>query len=241
TFQYDASNIDKVALLLNQEHPDVICLQEFRNHKLPDGSFALDHLANALGLPHYRFVHLPVHIHGAAIYSRYPIVQLDTLFMPAKEINSGILITVESPLGKVAVGNLHLSSFMVKKTWDEAEGVRAKLTALYKQARTTIALQHQKVGTVLEKTADFHYPLVLTGDMNAVPHSRISFRYRDRFQDAFLTGNNGLGWTFPILKITGLRIDYHYFSDPLTVTRFKILRSDISDHYPVVVDYMLDL
>lgn len=241
TFQYEASNIDKVARLLNQEHPDVICLQEFRNHKLDNGTYALDHLATALGLPHYRFVHLPVHIHGAAIYSRYPIVGLDTLYMPSKEINSGIMITIDGPLGKVAVGNLHLSSFMVRKTWEEAEGLQAKMIALYRQAKVTLNLQHQKVETVLKKTEDFAYPLVLTGDMNAVPHSRVSFRWRERYRDAFWQGNHGLGWTFPILAGLGLRIDYQYFSDPLSVTRFKILRSDISDHYPVVVDYMLDL
>lgn len=240
TFQYDAANIDKVADLLNQEKPDVICLQEFRNHALPDGSYALDHLAGAFGLSHYRFVHLPVHIHGAAIYSRYPIKGIDTLYMPPKEINSGILATIETPMGKFGVANVHLSSFQVLKTWAEAKGLQAKFMALYRQARSTLILQQQKIDAILAGTEAYAYPLVLTGDMNAVPHSRASFRLREAFSDSFVAGNNGLGWTFPLARIMGLRIDYQYHSSQLGVTRFEILRSHISDHYPVVTDYMLD-
>ncbi|MEL6255140.1 MAG: endonuclease/exonuclease/phosphatase family protein, partial [Bacteroidota bacterium] len=97
TFDFKAENIDTSSELLKSLEPDVITLQEFRNHKLKDGSYAIDYMSRALDMPYHRFVHLPVHIHGAVIYSKYPIVDIDTLFMPRKEINSGILASIETP------------------------------------------------------------------------------------------------------------------------------------------------
>ncbi|MEM7654734.1 MAG: endonuclease/exonuclease/phosphatase family protein [Bacteroidota bacterium] len=239
TFDYDAQRINEVADLLTALDPDVVTFQEFRNHKLGDGRPALDYMAKALNMPHRHFVHLPVHIHGAATFSRYPITQLDTLFMPTKEINSGILTTLKTPLGKVGVGNLHLSSYHLAQTLDQNRGWQNRFGALRENGGKVLRLQQEKVDLVLRKTDSYPYPLVLTGDFNAPPHSRIATQFSRRYQDSFYERGQGLGWTFHIWRKLGVRIDYQYASPHLHILDHQVVPTKSSDHYPLLVSYEL--
>ena len=240
TFDYDPAVIEEAAKLIKELDPDVLTLQEFRNHLLVDSMLALDFIAQELDLQDYEFVHLPVHIHGAATYSRYPIVGLDTLFMPSKEINSGILSTIKTPIGKIGVGNLHLSSFHVAQTLDQNDGWKAQSRAMYLNTSEVLRLQQEKVNLTLRKAKAYPYPLILTGDLNAPPHSRIAQQFSDYYQDSFLKAGNGRGWTFPLLGPIGMRIDYQFSSDELEVISHEVIRSEVSDHFPLVVKYRLN-
>ncbi|MEM7374485.1 MAG: endonuclease/exonuclease/phosphatase family protein [Bacteroidota bacterium] len=240
TFDYDPKIIDQSASLINELNPDIVTLQEFRNHRLDDGSLAMDYVAQALGMDHYEFVHLPVHIHGAATYSKFPILDLDTLFMPQKEINSGILSTIQTPIGKIGVANLHLSSFHVAQTLDQNKGLKNRSRAMYLNTSEVLKLQQEKVDLTLNKVKLYPHPLILTGDLNAPSHSRITVQFADYFQDSFQAAGNGSGWTFPILGPVGMRIDYQFSSEELEVVRHEVIRSAVSDHYPVLVEYTLN-
>lgn len=240
TFDFKAENIDTSSELLKSLEPDVITLQEFRNHKLADGSYAIDYMSRALDMPYHRFVHLPVHIHGAVIYSRYPILDIDTLFMPRKEINSGILASIETPVGMVGVGNVHLSSFQIAQTYNETEGFFDKLIAIFRRARMVVKLQNDKVDQILSKTAKYPNPIIITGDMNATPHTRVNYLLSQKMNDSFREGGSGIGWSYPLLnKMLGLRIDHQYASSEFDVLEHKIVREGVSDHYPVIVTYRI--
>ena len=240
TFDFKAENIDTSSELLKSLEPDVITLQEFRNHKLADGSYAIDYMSRALGMPYHRFVHLPVHIHGAVIYSKYPIVDIDTLFMPRKEINSGILTSIETPVGMVGVGNVHLSSFQIAQTYNETDGFFDKLIAIFRRARMVVKLQNDKVDQILSKTAKYPNPIIITGDMNATPHTRVNSLLSQKMNDSFREGGSGIGWSYPLLnKMLGLRIDHQYASSEFEVLEHKIVREGVSDHYPVIVTYRI--
>ncbi|MEL6849015.1 MAG: endonuclease/exonuclease/phosphatase family protein [Bacteroidota bacterium] len=240
TFNYKAEKINEVAELLKRENPDVITLQEFRNHHLEERVFALEYLADALEMPYFQFVHLPVHIHGAAIYSRYPIVDLDTLFMPPKEINNGILATLETPMGLIGIGNMHLSSFQVAQTIDKPTTWLGKSLAMYRRSVEVVQLQAEKVDLVMDKTQSYKNPMILTGDLNASPHTRIVQPFFKGFQDSFDAAGKGMGWTFPVIGPLGLRIDYQFASPELTVVSHDVLRSRVSDHYPILATYRLE-
>ncbi|MCB0838481.1 MAG: hypothetical protein KDD99_17540, partial [Bacteroidetes bacterium] len=163
TFDYKPEKIDSVANLLNSLSPDVIALQEFRDHKLPGGIESVRYLKGQLRMPHARFVHLPIHKHGSIIFSKYPIVKVDTLFLPKKEINSGVLVTIETPMGKIGIGNIHLSSFQFAQTLDRYDNWKEKLSAVHQRTRIVLPLQQQKVNQILLKTKDYPYPLVISG------------------------------------------------------------------------------
>lgn len=240
TFDFKAENIDTSSELLKSLHPDVITLQEFRNHKLADGSYALDYMSQALEMPYHKFIHLPVHIHGAVIYSRYPIVDVDTLFMPRKEINSGILASIKTPFGLVGVGNVHLSSFQIAQTYKETEGFIKKLRAIFRRARKVIKLQNDKVDQILSKTANYPNPLIITGDMNATAHTRVNHKLARNMHNSFQEAGEGIGWSYPLFKkMLGLRIDHQYASPEFKAVKHEVVKDGVSDHYPIVGTYLL--
>lgn len=241
TFSYNLSNVDSVARLLQSLKPDVVCLQEFRNNQLKDSVRAAEYLAAALGLPHYRFALLPVHIQGGAIFSRYPIVAIDTLFMPLDEINSGILATLETPGGKAGIANVHLSSFRIEGTLKKYTRWQDKFRAVRDQAQTTLRLQQEKVEVILQKTSDYPHPMILAADMNAVAHTRITQQITRHFHDSFRLKGRGLGWSYPLFGGVGVRIDYQLVSEGWEVLEHRVVHSDISDHYPILGVYRLKL
>lgn len=239
TFSYNLSNVDSVAQLLKALKPDVVCLQEFRNNQLQDSVRALQYLSQALGLPYYRFTLLPIHIQGGAIFSRYPITAVDTLYMSAEEINSGILATIASPEGVFGVGNIHMSSFRIEGTLKKYPRWRDKLEAIHTQALKTLHRQQEKTYALLEKTNQYPHPLILTADMNSVAHTRITTQLTRHFRDSFRQKGEGIGWSYPVPGFTGLRIDYQFVSEEWEILEHKVIPSGISDHYPILGVYRL--
>lgn len=238
-FRFSEEYVDSVTFLLQNLEADVICLQEFRNHELPEGERAQQYLARKLNMPYHRFVTLPVHIHGAAIFSRYPIIAVDTLFVSDREINSGILATLQGPKGKLGIGNVHLPSFHVAEVWKKNPDWKQRFDMLKEKAEAVVVLQEEKSNTVISKLERYPYPFVLTGDMNAVPHSRTLAKFSKRYQDSFLAKGQGIGWTYPLRGPFGIRIDYQFASPGVEVLTHEIVESYISDHYPIVASYKI--
>ena len=239
TFDYKTENISAAVSLLKSMEPDIVSFQEFRNHQLSENTYAIEYMAEALDMPFYQFVHLPVHIHGSVVYSRYPIKRIDTLFMQNAEINSGFISTIETPIGLLGVGNVHMSSFQVSQTLEKASGFSDKVSALYRRSDEAIRLQQNKVNRILNITDNYPYPIVLTGDWNASPHTRITYPFRKKFADSFNAAGSGLGWTYPIWGPLGIRIDYQFASEELLVLDHQVIRSVISDHYPIMATYTI--
>jgi endonuclease/exonuclease/phosphatase (EEP) superfamily protein YafD len=79
---------------------------------------------------------------------------------------------------------------------------------------------------------------IVAGDFNARPDSQT---YRDmaaQFKDAWTIAGRGEGFTIPVRKPTA-RIDYVWFAgDPtLKPARAEVLRSEASDHLPLLVEF----
>lgn len=239
TFNYKLSNVDSVALLLKTLNPDVVCLQEFRNNKLADGKRAQEYLAKALGLPYHTFTRLPIHIQGGVIFSRYPITQIDTLYMSKDEINSGILVTLKTPQGLIGVANAHMSSYRLEGTIKGHNTWKSRIKAIWRQSREVLLLQQQKTDAILAKTLPYEPPLILAADMNSVAHTRITSQFKREMFDSFVVAGDGFGWTFPLLGDIGLRIDYQFLTEEWEVLEHRIIPSTISDHYPVLGVYRL--
>lgn len=238
-FAFEADKVEEVADLLKEIDADVITLQEFRYHKLDKARFALGHIARALEMEHFRFDHRPENLHGAATFSKYPIVRVDTLFMTKGEINTGIISTIKSPIGKVGVANIHLTSYGLIPRLRKDKPILEKAKELYTHGIKIVKDQQEKVNQVLEKTRPYPYPLIIAGDLNAAPHSRIVRQFGKRFQDSFSKIGAGSGFTYPIWGPYGLRIDYQFAGKELEVLSHQIVRKIVSDHYPVVVCYSL--
>lgn len=239
TFDFKPDRIDTVASLIRTMDPDVISMQEFRNYKLDGGGYSVDYLKKKLNMPYAKFVHLPHHLHGAVIFSRYPIVKMDTFYLPRAEINSGLLATVKAPMGNIGVGNIHLSSFQVAQTLQSEEKLKEKVTAVHRRVGMVLPWQQQKVDQILKKAESYPYPVIIAGDFNAAPHTRIHQQFKKRFRDSFAVAGKGVGWTYPLAGPLGVRIDYQYVSSELEVVNHQVISSEVSDHYPIMVTYHL--
>lgn len=237
TFNFDPENIFLVAELLDSLKPDVVVMQEFRNQRMEDGKNAMEYLESRCGFEHNQFVHLPYHVHGAAIFSHHQITGLDTLFLPVEEINSGILFRLETDLGPVAVANVHLTSFHMAGTMAGRGGIRHKFQTIHQRIREALRLQQVKVDAIVSGVHGLDIPVIVAGDFNAAPHSRIIEQLRRRLSDSFSEAGSGNGWTYQLGSIAGIRIDYQFASPNLQPLSHEVVRVPISDHYPTFVTY----
>lgn len=238
-FSYDHKEVEAIGALLQKLDADIVCLQEFRNHTFPDNVKAEKYLAETLGLQYYRFVTLPIHIHGTAIFSRFPIEAVDTLFMSKKETNSGILLTLNSPSGKIGIANLHMSSYRISGVMDKKMGWQSMIKYVPQQMTKVLQQQQQQVNQVKEKLEAYPHPLILAADLNSTPHTRISQQFNQYWKDSFRKKGTGIGWTYPIKKWMGMRIDYQFASKKLDILSHEVIHEKISDHYPIKATYRL--
>jgi len=92
----------------------------------------------------------------------------------------------------------------------------------------------------IERSAQMYVgrPILLCGDFNTTPESRVSRRLRESFDDAWARVGRGDGFTIPASQPTQ-RIDYIWFSKgpSLVPLRFWVPASDASDHLPVVAEF----
>lgn len=83
-------------------------------------------------------------------------------------------------------------------------------------------------------------PIVIGGDLNAIPEERAPAWLADRYWDAWAVAGTGEGATFPAGDPTA-RIDYVFASTGLTVEAVAVGKApDASDHLPVVADLVIE-
>ena len=83
-------------------------------------------------------------------------------------------------------------------------------------------------------------PILLCGDFNDVPSSRVCRRLNEMFEDAWALAGQGDGFTVPAEK-PRRRIDYIWVAKggPLVPLKAWVPESQASDHRPVVAEFRL--
>lgn len=83
-------------------------------------------------------------------------------------------------------------------------------------------------------------PIIMTGDFNDTPESRVCRRIAQTFDDTWARVGVGEGWTIPAEK-PRKRIDYLWISKHQSLVPLKawVPHTDASDHLPVVADFQL--
>lgn len=84
------------------------------------------------------------------------------------------------------------------------------------------------------------WPIILCGDFNDTPQSRVCRRLSETFDDIWVRVGQGDGFTIPAAK-PRKRIDYIWISkdESLTPRKVWVPQSDASDHLPVVAEFTL--
>lgn len=214
----------------NQEKADVVVLQEvyWRNEKfenLKDSAFA----------DYYHEKHSLIQV-----FSKYPIIEFKKIFS-GEDNTVGLAAYADLDLGKdtIRLINVYLEPMfidkkLVKETVSDMETAEANSIVL-KNKLTKGFLQHEsQIKKLLPYINGSKHPVILAGDLNAVPNSYEYQQIIYWLKDAYIEVGKSSGISFHDFKYP-LRLDYIFSSDEFLPTRYEVRKEvKLSDHYPVV-------
>lgn len=227
----------KFTTFIREHEPDVLCVQE--------NNFFSDEIINNTGL--YPYFHYLIQ-HGAAIYSRYPIVDKGIIDFGTKT-NSCLWVDVLIAGKKVRVYSVHLQSNRIVKDveqiTDEQEEKNAEkinlLKRILKKYRNTAIIRTRQAKLLVDHASKTKNPCIIAGDFNDTPFSHIYKILSKNRNDSFLECGHGIGTTY-VGALPGLRIDFILGDeDKIHFCSHRILQTSYSDHNPIFVKCYLSL
>ncbi len=236
--------------LLKEQDADIVCLQEFFSSTNPEYYNNIIYIQKILNYPYYYFTYESDgenHYYSSIIFSRIPMLDTGRSYYPKPGIRE-VLIHADFKLNSdtFRVYTTHLQSVQFQKTdYDKIEKIQTVQDSLLQNSRTIFSklkwasIYRSGQAKMARQTLDNSpYPVLFTGDLNDVPDSYTYFTVRGDRQDAFLEKGSGVGRTFSGISPT-LRIDYIFADKRFSVTQFKRIVRDLSDHYMLVADIKL--
>jgi endonuclease/exonuclease/phosphatase family metal-dependent hydrolase len=220
-------DLERIATVIQDTHPDVIGLQEVDRHWGERSDF----VDQALWLADRLDLHVvfganldlepltpgaPRRQYGTAILSRYRIREWRNTLLPRPEGGEqrGLLEAVIKVRGvRVRAFNTHLQHN------SQAERV-------------------EQVAAIRSIVAEARESVVLVGDLNATPDSPEIGAITEDLADAWAEAGEGDGFTYDA-ETPHARIDYVLTSSDVVARTAAVVTSDASDHLPVVADLLL--
>ncbi|PZP52666.1 MAG: hypothetical protein DI598_00075 [Pseudopedobacter saltans] len=242
---------------VHQYNPDIVFLQESSHHVLTYGGQwrKTDELFDSIGYKGSYTVsdstfwegHMVPFNTGVAIFSKSPVTNdtaLKILESPHEQQHCAAGTTTFDGKG-IRVMTARLSSLNLY--WDTANQDKSiyqitfdRKRMVQHQIRSVERLHKEQIKMIRQEIESSKDPVIYCGDMNSVPTSYNFYLMRgNNFQDAFIKGGGGIGATFhniaPTLRIDAVFVDKSKFK----VLQSKVIKVQLSDHYPVVADLQL--
>ena len=221
---------NEVLQYILEQNADVICLQEvdvYKNSKY----LTLPEVKQTLGKKYpYSYIDFSVynsrHQYGTMVWSKYPLINKQCIRYESQGNLSNqcdIVIGTDT----IRLINNHLESYrFTPEDLEDMEHVRDKWV------RAT-PLRNKQARVVREMIDASPYPIVITGDFNAIPLSFAYLHISRGLHDAFLE-TSWLRWGATCKKKgIGLRIDYILSSKSLIPISCRVNKTTGSDHLPV--------
>lgn len=217
----------RIAQFIDQENPDIVCLQEYSSSTAPAFSqypFRYIKTASALGN------------NGVAILSKFPLLQTGQINF-AKSANSGIFADIKYQQDTLRIYNLHLESYqltMQDSIIDSNTSTRflKRLDGVY-QKQLAQVMQWQQVENFNEN------PSLICVDLNNTAFSEAYRKLCGSHQDAFVEAGQGFGSTYSLGGIP-YRIDFIFSSKRLRIINYETHRVKLSDHRPISAKFRWD-
>jgi len=251
---------DDMIAVVNQYKPDIACFQEMVaadtliNLNTPYykkySFFSVFEYAAKLNFPEYFFSYnfkddfLNRQHFGLIIFSRYPIINKQTLSIAPHDYNSNFqYIDIVKDADTFRVFNCHLQSlkftqgnlaYIDNPSLDTKQDIQRSKSLLnkFKTGYLKRQLQADRIKAEIDKSP---YPVIVCGDFNDVPNSYAYEKIGDDLQNAFVQKGAGFGRTFSSIAPT-LRIDNIFVSKTFSVNQFVTIDKKLSDHFPVIAD-----
>ncbi|MCC6905176.1 MAG: endonuclease/exonuclease/phosphatase family protein [Anaerolineae bacterium] len=216
---HDLAHLDQLLILLREQHPDIVVLQEVGQ------PYSRSLRTNLADLYPYQ-AHHPLGVPGMSILSRYPIT---TEALGAAEMGYYQVATLDVDGEPLRVINTHPE----RPTIDESRYI----------VRSGPTIRH-----VAGLAADGQ-PTILAGDLNLTDKtSGHTMLEAAGLTDAFEQAGWGFGLTYPasqylprvgslpVSLLPIIRIDYVWYSDAFTAEMARPVGSTGSDHRAVIAD-----
>jgi endonuclease/exonuclease/phosphatase (EEP) superfamily protein YafD len=238
TFNVDSvrSGSAEVAAAIAQNAPDVALLQEIMQVRGNDELIAALHA-------YFPYVEASTQF---IIASRYPVAARTSphrlVFHGKTSFSQFVRYLVESPLGELAIYNVHPRSprgVLHVRTFHAVvpELKSGQLLAGDPSAdvRANAELRELQVREAASSAARETLPTIVAGDTNLPGLSAIFRRNLSMFADGFREASWGFGYTFPV-NHPFLRLDRILANDRLRFVSFRIDCRGASDHYCLVAE-----
>ena len=231
--------------LLQEESPDILCLQEFYTSEQPKDFHNADTLISFLKTKNihteYTTTLREFDHWGIATLTKYPIVRKGKIVFETKSNNICIYTDVIINRDTVRIYNLHLASISFgKKEYkfiDDLNNNKYKdssLTAksIIKRLRDGFLKRAEQAEMVAAHMKGCKYKIILCGDFNDTPSSFAYHKLSKNLIDAFKQSGSGIGKTYHG-SLPFLRIDYILHSPEFESYNYKRYPESLTDHYPI--------
>ena len=212
---------EEIIELINDESPDVICLQEFLSEK-----------ENSFDYPYKYFKYKSEKSRvGQAIFSKYPIIKNGSLDF-SRYGNNAIFADIVKGNDTVRIYNLHLQSFHINPQQEELTQENSE--RLLKRMGDAFVLQQEQAEIIENHQRVCSYKQIVCGDFNNTQYSNVYRQIKKDMNDTFDEAGSGFGKTY-YYKYFPLRIDFILVDNKIKVLSHKNLTDkNLSDHYPII-------
>ena len=216
-----AKKIKRFKAFIKEEQPDIICIQErFPKH-----------------FEYYKKIFTDYNLYpnlniGTAIYTKYPIVKGGNIpFNTMSHNGTWADLNIKGKIFRIY--SIHLSSNHVNNLTDNYKDIIDESKYILSKYNQHAIIRAGQLKQILAHAAKSPHPVIISGDFNDVPQSYIYSMIDKDYTDAFRVAGRGLMQTY-ISRFIGLRIDFTFTSPNIEIYDHDIIKTNLSDHYPVV-------
>lgn len=235
-----SSSVGDILALVEEQDPDVICLQEF-NARLAEKEEGFALLEGKYESASFGRTEAPDSQHGAPllILSKYRILRSGTVLTPSSSVWADVIIGEDT----VRVFNNHLRStaittsdneYLTRRGFLTDTAREVKLRSIVDRYRENSVLRAAQVDSIAQVVSAVRTRRILCGDFNDTPMSYVYRTMARGLNDAFSECGSGYSHTYRGFYNT-LRIDYVLSSAGFETLTYEVPPVDYSDHHPVVV------
>jgi endonuclease/exonuclease/phosphatase family metal-dependent hydrolase len=220
---------------------DIACFQEYSSNENIEAQYH-DKLVKLTEFDENRHI-------GLALFSQYPIVKEYSRIWDRKgqpNINGFICADIAYQQDTVRVVNVHLWSMGVRinQVTDALKQGNIKqfgweVYDTFRRLKEGFEARDEQIKEIESYVSGSKYPVIICGDFNEIPFGYVYGKLSLSFKNAFEEAGQGLGFTLN-RRPYWVRIDQQFFSSDWKVQSCQTMKGiTISDHFPVVAQYVL--
>jgi endonuclease/exonuclease/phosphatase family metal-dependent hydrolase len=249
-WEKDTATWSKIIRYIHQENPDIVCFQEFIT--VPNSKHSLENLKRKMAPLSYSHIYytdqVPGKINfGMATFSKFEMVHKKRIEFK-HSLNGSIATDLVLGTGDtIRLFNCHLQSMRLRHDYNDvldsvifsySEKQLNNLKDLSLKMKQAFIKRASQVDILAGEIRSSPYPVVICGDFNDTPVSYAYHKIGKNLEDAFIEAGKGTGNTFRG-NLPYVRIDYVFYNGPLHAGRYSTKKMQLSDHYPVTVDFTI--